>query len=175
MRQKYGDKNLMIVGVSVDEDRPVVEKFLTHHPPPYPIVLTTENEIPRPYQMGVFPTYIVIDSDGNFASHRRRCRLCGTPQIAQESRPRTGIASANHGTKFNPQPYHSLRPPMLTFILLCLLFVFCWPLALIAICLYPIVWLLLLPFRLVGIAVHGALSLVEAIIFLPVRVLRSIT
>ncbi len=64
---------------------------------------------------------------------------------------------------------------MLTFILLCLLFVFCWPLALIAICLYPIVWLLLLPFRLVGIAVHGALSLVEAIIFLPVRVLRSIT
>jgi hypothetical protein len=63
---------------------------------------------------------------------------------------------------------------MLTFILLCLLFVFCWPLALIAVCLYPIVWLLLLPFRLVGIAVHGVLDLVAAIIFLPARVLRSI-
>jgi hypothetical protein len=63
---------------------------------------------------------------------------------------------------------------MLTFILLCLLFVFCWPLALIAICVYPIIWLLLLPFRLVGIAVHGVLDLVAAIIFLPARVLRSI-
>jgi thiol-disulfide isomerase/thioredoxin len=66
--EKYGDKNLMIVGVSVDEDRSVVEKFLSQHPHPYPIVLTTENEMPRPYQIGVFPTYIVIDSDGNFAS-----------------------------------------------------------------------------------------------------------
>ncbi len=65
---KYADKNLVIVGLSVDEDRPVVEKFLSQHPHPYPIVLTTENEIPRPYQIGVFPTYIVIDSDGNFAS-----------------------------------------------------------------------------------------------------------
>jgi thiol-disulfide isomerase/thioredoxin len=65
---KYGDKNLIIVGVSVDEDRPVVEKFLSQHPHSYPVVLSTENEIPRPYQIGVFPTYIVIDGDGNFAS-----------------------------------------------------------------------------------------------------------
>ncbi len=63
---------------------------------------------------------------------------------------------------------------MLTFLLWCVLFVFSWPLALAALVLYPIVWLLLLPFRVVGIAVHGALSLVSAIIFLPVRVIRAI-
>ena len=44
---------------------------------------------------------------------------------------------------------------MLTFILWCLLFIFCWPLALVALVLYPIVWLVLLPFRLVGIAVEA--------------------
>ena len=63
---------------------------------------------------------------------------------------------------------------MATFVLWCLLLVVCWPLALIAAVLYPIVWLLLLPFRLLGIAVQGALDLVAAVIFLPVRVLRSI-
>lgn len=63
---------------------------------------------------------------------------------------------------------------MLKFLLWCLLFVFCWPLALLAIVLYPIVWLLLLPFRLVGIAVEGALELVAALIFLPVRLIRAV-
>jgi hypothetical protein len=63
---------------------------------------------------------------------------------------------------------------MLTFLLWCLLFVFSWPLALAALVLYPIVWLFLLPFRLVGITVHGALSLVSAIITLPARVIRAI-
>lgn len=63
---------------------------------------------------------------------------------------------------------------MLKFLLWCLLFVFCWPLALLALVLYPIVWLLLLPFRLIGIAVGGALELVAAIIFLPARLLRAI-
>jgi hypothetical protein len=63
---------------------------------------------------------------------------------------------------------------MLTFLMWCLLLVVCWPLALLAAVLYPIVWLFLLPFRLVGIAVHGALELVAAIVFLPVRVLRAI-
>ena len=63
---------------------------------------------------------------------------------------------------------------MLTFLLWCLLLVVCWPLALAAAVLYPLVWLFLLPFRLVGIAVHGVLELVTAIIFLPVRVLRAI-
>ncbi len=63
---------------------------------------------------------------------------------------------------------------MLKFLLWCVLFVLCWPLALLAILLYPIIWLVLLPFRLVGIAVHGALELVAAIIFLPARLLRSL-
>jgi hypothetical protein len=66
------------------------------------------------------------------------------------------------------------RKSMIAFLLWCLLFVVCWPLALLAAVLYPIVWLLLLPFRILGIAVHGALELVAAIIFLPVRVLRAI-
>ncbi len=60
------------------------------------------------------------------------------------------------------------------FLLWCILLVLCWPLALIALVLYPIVWLLLLPFRIVGIAVGGVLELVRAIVFLPARVLRGI-
>jgi hypothetical protein len=62
---------------------------------------------------------------------------------------------------------------MLTFLLWCLLLVVCWPLALLALILYPIVWLILLPFRIVGIAVGGAFELLRAIIFLPARVLRG--
>lgn len=62
---------------------------------------------------------------------------------------------------------------MLKFLLWCVLLFLCWPLALVALILYPIVWLLLLPLRLVGIAVGGALELVRAIIFLPARVLRG--
>ena len=60
------------------------------------------------------------------------------------------------------------------FLLWCVLLVLCWPLALVALALYPLVWLLLLPFRLVGIAVEGALELVWAIITLPARVLRAL-
>jgi hypothetical protein len=63
---------------------------------------------------------------------------------------------------------------MVKFLLWCLLFVFCWPLALLALVLYPIIWLLLLPFRIVGIAVEGVLQLVSAIIFLPARLLRTV-
>jgi hypothetical protein len=62
---------------------------------------------------------------------------------------------------------------MLKFLLWLILFFLCWPLALVALVLYPIVWLLLLPFRIVGIAVGGALELVLAIITLPVRLLRA--
>jgi len=62
---------------------------------------------------------------------------------------------------------------MLVFLAWLILLVLCWPLALLALVLYPIVWLLLLPFRLAGIAVHGALELVQAVILLPVRMLRS--
>jgi hypothetical protein len=63
---------------------------------------------------------------------------------------------------------------MAKFLLWCILFVLCWPLALLALLAYPFVWLILLPFRVVGIAVGGALDLVGAIIFLPVRVIRTI-
>jgi len=62
---------------------------------------------------------------------------------------------------------------MPTFILWLLLLVFCWPLALLALVLYPFVWLLLLPFRLVGLAVEGVFAFLAAIIFLPARVLRG--
>lgn len=60
---------------------------------------------------------------------------------------------------------------MVKFLLWCILFVLCWPLALLALVLYPFVWLLLLPFRIVGIAVGGVLELIRAIIFLPARLL----
>ena len=62
---------------------------------------------------------------------------------------------------------------MAKFLLWLILLVLCWPLALLALVLYPIVWLLLLPFRLLGIAVGGALELVRAVILLPARVLSG--
>ena len=58
---------------------------------------------------------------------------------------------------------------MLKFLLWCILLVVCWPLALLAIVLYPLVWILLLPFRIVGIAVDGVLALLRGIVFLPAR------
>ena len=60
---------------------------------------------------------------------------------------------------------------VLKFLLWCILLVLCWPLALLALLLYPLVWLLLLPFRLLGIAVDGALALIRAVVLLPARVL----
>ena len=61
---------------------------------------------------------------------------------------------------------------MLKFLLWCILLFFCWPLALLALIAYPIVWVLLIPFRILGIAVGGVLELIGAIITLPVRLLR---
>jgi hypothetical protein len=63
---------------------------------------------------------------------------------------------------------------MFTFLLWCILFVLCWPLAILALVLYPIVWLFLLPFRIVGIAVSGALHLVWSIVTLPFLVMRRL-
>ena len=60
---------------------------------------------------------------------------------------------------------------MTTFLLWCLLLVLCWPLAFLALVLYPIVWVLLIPFRIVGIAVDGVLGLLRGIVTLPARVL----
>lgn len=65
------------------------------------------------------------------------------------------------------------RPAMLTFLAWLLLFVLCWPLAILALVLYPIVWLMLLPLRLLGIAVGGVLELVRAVVMLPARVLGA--
>jgi len=62
---------------------------------------------------------------------------------------------------------------MVKFLLWLILLLLCWPLALLALVLYPFVWLVLLPFRLVGIAVGGALELVKAVVMLPVRVLGA--
>jgi hypothetical protein len=62
---------------------------------------------------------------------------------------------------------------MTGFLLWCILFVISWPLALLALLLYPLVWLLLLPFRLLGIAVGAALDLVRSVLHLPARLLRG--
>ena len=62
---------------------------------------------------------------------------------------------------------------MVSFLLWCILFVLCWPLALLALVAYPLVWILLIPFRLLGIAVDGVLELLHAVLMLPVRLLRG--
>jgi len=69
------------------------------------------------------------------------------------------VARTEHGTT------------MPTFLLWLLLLVFCWPLALLALVLYPIVWLLVLPFRLIGLTVEGVFAFLRALLFLPARLL----
>ena len=63
----------------------------------------------------------------------------------------------------------------MTFLLWCLLFVLCWPLALLALVLYPIVWLLLIPFRLIGITVDAVLETISVILHLPARILYRLS
>ncbi len=63
---------------------------------------------------------------------------------------------------------------MLKLLLFCILLVVCWPLALAALVLYPLIWLVLLPFRIVGIVVGGTFDLIAALFFLPGRLLRAI-
>jgi len=62
---------------------------------------------------------------------------------------------------------------MVKFLLWCILFVLCWPLAVIALVAYPLLWILLIPFRLAGIAVDGVLGLLSGIVMLPARVMRG--
>jgi hypothetical protein len=62
---------------------------------------------------------------------------------------------------------------MISFLLWIILFVISWPLAILALVLYPLVWLVLLPFRLLGIAVDGLLALVKGLVFLPAKLLKS--
>lgn len=60
---------------------------------------------------------------------------------------------------------------LLVFLLWCVLFVLCWPLAVLALLLFPVVWLLALPFRIVGVVVEALLALIKALLFLPARLL----
>ena len=60
-----------------------------------------------------------------------------------------------------------------TFLVWCILLVFCWPIALLALVVYPVVWILLIPFRIVGMAVDGVLGAVAGIVMLPARLLRG--
>ena len=62
---------------------------------------------------------------------------------------------------------------MISFLLWCILFMLCWPVALLALVLYPLVWLLVLPFRLLGVAVDGLLDMVRAVLMLPARLLGN--
>ena len=62
---------------------------------------------------------------------------------------------------------------MVKFLLWCILLVLCWPLALLALVLYPFIWILMLPFRIIGITAEGLLTLLAAIILLPARLLRG--
>ena len=68
LNQKYGNKNLAIIGVSVDEDRSTVEAYLKKHAHSYPVVLSTENRLPPAYQIGVFPTYLIVAPDGTLVT-----------------------------------------------------------------------------------------------------------
>lgn len=63
---------------------------------------------------------------------------------------------------------------MIKLILFCLLLIVCWPVALLALVLYPFIWLLLLPFRLVGIVIHGVFEMIAALFLLPARILRHV-
>ncbi len=63
---------------------------------------------------------------------------------------------------------------MVKFLLWCILLVLCWPLALLALVVYPVVWLFLLPFRLVGVAVAGILELLWAVVTFPARIIRKL-
>src|SRR5262249_51801866 len=85
----------------------------------------------------------------------------------------------SHSLPFCPCPrtfrhylaYTLTGTTMIKFLLWCILLFLCWPLALVALLLYPLVWLLLLPFRILGIAVEGVLELVWALVTLPARIL----
>jgi hypothetical protein len=109
-------------------------------------------------------------------------RLAGVTQLVECNLAKVDVAGSNPVSRsiplWNLLPeicvFEEGRAAMLGFLLWCVLFVLCWPLALAALFLYPIVWLLLLPFRLVGIAVGGVLELVWALITLPARVIRRV-
>ncbi len=104
------------------------------------------------------------------AAHRRRMQPVGesgrfvAPWLTPAHGRRIVAASGVEWLRFR-------KTAMFTFVLWCLLFVLCWPLALLALVLYPIVWLLTLPFRIIGISVSAVFALLTALLFLPARAL----
>jgi hypothetical protein len=82
------------------------------------------------------------------------------------------VHAAEEAENFFSEPAY-FQGEMIKFLLWCILLVLCWPLALLALVLYPLVWILLLPFRIVGIAVGGVLELLWALVTLPARLLRA--
>lgn len=93
---------------------------------------------------------------------------------AESPGERLGYSGRSYPGRSNTQRRAVVSSYVAGFLLWCILLVLCWPLALLALILYPIVWLLLLPFRLAGIAVDGVLALVRGIILLPGRALRGL-
>ena len=108
--------------------------------------------------------------------------LAGVTQLVECDLAKVDVAGSNPVSRSIPSGTFSYRSfvaiywrlTMLGFLLWCVLFILCWPLALAALFLYPIVWLILLPFRIVGIAVGGVLELVWSIITLPARLIRRV-
>lgn len=100
------------------------------------------------------------------------------PQTQNVSRARQGLAPGNRPASANVLSHggslqHGQISAMVKFLLWCILFVLCWPLALLALVVYPLVWLLLLPFRIIGVAVHGVLEAIFLAITLPFRLLAA--
>jgi len=92
--------------------------------------------------------------------------ICGGPFVTRDVDSHAPAMSVSIGSVLTRG-----KPTMIAFLLWLLLLVVCWPLALIALVLYPIVWLLLLPFRLLGLAVNGVFEFLKAVLLLPARVL----
>ena len=107
---------------------------------------------------------------GELVATPRRCVNCREILSASYA---LGCARRRELARPGKRIFIGRRYPVLTFVLWCILFVLCWPIALLALVLYPIVWLLLLPFRIVGIAVDGVLKLLWAIVTFPARLLRA--
>ena len=112
----------------------------------------------------------LVDVRLESTAHRQRVQPVGesgrfvAPSLTRWRDRRIVAASGVEWLRFR-------KTAMFTFVLWCLLFVLCWPLALLALVLYPIVWLLTLPFRVIGISVSAVFALLTALLFLPARAL----
>jgi len=80
LNRKFGDKDLKVIGISMDEDRETVEEYLKKHAHNFPVVLSSDNLMPRAYQIHVFPTYLVIGPDGTLVTAEQGDRGLGSLQ-----------------------------------------------------------------------------------------------